>query len=642
MSSTVLKTRIQHKNDTTENWAKANNFIPLAGELIVYNTTPPQVKIGDGATLVGDLPFIKAGSDTTVTPSLTSGTKIGSISIDGTSTDLYAPNYSLSSFGITATAAELNYVDGVTSSIQTQLNNKSNTSHTHTSLRNNTTTSGTTLITFDDQATLLGMVVSGDYSADDDTSVYLSLRVNKDTGAIVARTDSKAGTLYPALYTSKTPPPLSACTGTLALTQGGTGATTAAAALVNLGANKAIKSITRSGTTFTYTCLDGTTGTFTQQDNNTTYSNFVKSGSGAQAGLVPAPSTTAGTTKYLREDGTWAVPPDTNTTYSVATTSANGLMTAAMVTKLNGIATGANAYTLPTASSSTLGGVKIGSNITVSSGVISLNSTNVTTALGYQPVKTVTLATDGTLRVNNNSDTSILSLSSYYLPLAGGTMTGQIRKAGSSSSWISGRNTAAVRINSYSAYCPGLSMKTTNGSWEIGVYTSDNLWFTYASDVNYDSNTNTVAQFHAASNGALYGAVWNDYAEFRSTVPNSKPGQVVVENGDGTLCLSSTRLQPGCEVVSDTFGFAIGETDDCKTPIAAAGRVLAYTYEDRNEFIAGEPVCSGPNGTVSRMTLEEARLYPHCIIGTVSEIPSYKRWSSGDVEVDGRIWIRIR
>lgn len=60
-------------------------------------------------------------------------------------------------------------------------------------------------------------------------------------------------------------------------------------------------------------------------DNNTTYSNFVKSGSGAKAGLVPAPSTTAGTTKYLREDGTWTVPP--NTTYSnmtAATSSAAG------------------------------------------------------------------------------------------------------------------------------------------------------------------------------------------------------------------------------------------------------------------------------------------------------------------------------
>ncbi len=40
-------------------------------------------------------------------------------------------------------------------------------------------------------------------------------------------------------------------------------------------------------------------------DTNTTYSNFVKSGSGAKSGLVPAPSITAGTTKYLREDGTW-------------------------------------------------------------------------------------------------------------------------------------------------------------------------------------------------------------------------------------------------------------------------------------------------------------------------------------------------
>lgn len=43
------------------------------------------------------------------------------------------------------------------------------------------------------------------------------------------------------------------------------------------------------------------------------------------------------------------------------------------------------AYTLPTASSSTLGGVKIGSNINVSAGVISLTRANVTGALGYTP-----------------------------------------------------------------------------------------------------------------------------------------------------------------------------------------------------------------------------------------------------------------
>ena len=46
---------------------------------------------------------------------------------------------------------------------------------------------------------------------------------------------------------------------------------------------------------------------------DTTYEPFVKSGTGASAGLVPAPPTTAGSTKYLREDGTWVKPP--NTTY---------------------------------------------------------------------------------------------------------------------------------------------------------------------------------------------------------------------------------------------------------------------------------------------------------------------------------------
>ena len=37
-----------------------------------------------------------------------------------------------------------------------------------------------------------------------------------------------------------------------------------------------------------------------------TYDVFGASGSGASSGLVPAPSTTAGSSKYLREDGTWA------------------------------------------------------------------------------------------------------------------------------------------------------------------------------------------------------------------------------------------------------------------------------------------------------------------------------------------------
>lgn len=53
-------------------------------------------------------------------------------------------------------------------------------------------------------------------------------------------------------------------------------------------------------------------------------------------------------------------------------------------------ASSGSTYTLPAATSSTLGGVKIGSNITVSSGTISISKTNVTSALGYTPPTTDT------------------------------------------------------------------------------------------------------------------------------------------------------------------------------------------------------------------------------------------------------------
>ena len=79
----------------------------------------------------------------------------------------------------------------------------------------------------------------------------------------------------------------------------------------------------------------------------------------------------------------------TDTTYSAATQSTNGLMSAADKEKLDGIATGANNYSLPTATSSVLGGVKIGSNISISSGTISISKTNVTTALGYTPISSI-------------------------------------------------------------------------------------------------------------------------------------------------------------------------------------------------------------------------------------------------------------
>ena len=137
------------------------------------------------------------------------------------------------------------------------------------------------------------------------------------------------------------------------------------------------------------------------------------------------------------------------------------------------------------------------------------------------------------------------------------------------------------------------------------------------------------------------GAVFNDYAEYRESLIK-EPGRCVIETGYGDLELSTKRLQLGGNIISDTFGFSIGETNKAETPIAVCGRVLAYPYEDRYKFTAGAAVCSGPNGTVSLMTREEIREWPDAIIGYVSEIPEYKEWGTDKIQVNNRIWVKIK
>ena len=57
-----IDTRIRHKHDTEANWNKATNFIPLLGELIVYDPDASfsycRVKMGDGVNVVSALPFM--------------------------------------------------------------------------------------------------------------------------------------------------------------------------------------------------------------------------------------------------------------------------------------------------------------------------------------------------------------------------------------------------------------------------------------------------------------------------------------------------------------------------------------------------------------------------------------------------------
>lgn len=68
------------------------------------------------------------------------------------------------------------------------------------------------------------------------------------------------------------------------------------------------------------------------------------------------------------------------------------------------------AYTLPNATSSTLGGVKVGSNISVSNGTISVTKSNVTSALGYTPATTNNASFTGTTMVQMLTVSSALNI----------------------------------------------------------------------------------------------------------------------------------------------------------------------------------------------------------------------------------------
>lgn len=217
---------------------------------------------------------------------------------------------------------------------------------------------------------------------------------------------------------------------------------------------------------------------------------------------------------------------------------------------------------------------------------------------------------------------------------------------------LGGGGSAAVDIATTSK--AGIVMVPASGGLVVGRDGSIGIGANKVSITNTTASSSTTSGALTVSGGVgvagniyaakVYGAVWNDYAEYRVSNKEINPGRVVYELGNDAVELSKTRLMYGCSIVSDTYGFAIGETNKAKTPLAVSGRVLAYTYENRDEYRThiGDFVCSGPNGTVSIMTKEEIQAHPQAVIGSISAVPDYESWGSNNVPVDGRVWIKVR
>lgn len=81
MANKTFQGRIVQKHDTEANWKKATNFIPLKGEIIIYDDLN-KIKIGDGTTKINDLDF------STVNPSDMELVDLATVATSGDYNDL--------------------------------------------------------------------------------------------------------------------------------------------------------------------------------------------------------------------------------------------------------------------------------------------------------------------------------------------------------------------------------------------------------------------------------------------------------------------------------------------------------------------------------------------------------------------------
>ena len=191
---------------------------------------------------------------------------------------------------------------------------------------------------------------------------------------------------------------------------------------------------------------------------------------------------------------------DTNTTYTSGTNiSISG-------TTINCT----YSYSLPTATSSVLGGVKIGSNITLSSGTISLSKANVTSALGYTPANTsdipeipIALPNPYALTINGTSYTGSSAVSiSTSKPLSVRMLTSSTVDAGYS--YSCGTSKAISTLNGFSSTNPDsviissakLTFTASNVIKMDGLDDLSGTWYIYC--LSYMANSKI------AVNGAVY------------------------------------------------------------------------------------------------------------------------------------------
>jgi len=276
-------------------------------------------------------------------------------------------------------------------------------------------------------------------------------------------------------------------------------------------------------------------------DTDTTYVVFTRSANG----LAPAAPAGTGTTKYLREDGTWQVPPDTdtNTTYSAftgATASANGtsgLVTAPVIADRVKYLKGDGTWGVPTDTDTTYAAFT-GSTTLVDGAAGLVPKPVIANRLQY-------LRGDGTWATPPDTDTDTNTVTSIRREDADGTTSATAYRTGD----IRLRQGANVTITEVSAGIFQIAssyVDTDTNTWNANTKTvagyvaapgdvANKVWKTDASGNpgwRDDADTDTNTTYTAGTGLTLTGTV---FSVTKTITAVETPDTIALRNGSGQL-----------------------------------------------------------------------------------------------------------
>ena len=308
-----------------------------------------------------------------------------------------------------------------------------------------------------------------------------------------------------------------------------------------------------------------------------------------------------------------------------STTTAAGFMSAADKQKLDGIANNANNYSLPIASSTTLGGIKIGTNLSITNGVLSATDTtysNATTTTAGLMSSSDKSKLDG-LNASNYTSSSILpnyesnsEIKTKYRvskkDFTGGTTTAwyyplikfpQTNASNYASLIVSGR-IGGWTNNDMSYYQALMWNRGDTGIASIdisGSATSESGYFNVVDFVIYKSDSTNEETVYAKCQG--YFAFDLDLELFQTTASILYDGTKLTTTPSGTLTAQASTTQKRLALVNGKLLMNGTDIDTKYASISHTHLSIQLTNEDLNNYYDDAPTfyyAAGSNSVLNR------------------------------------------